>query len=201
MHSKKCFVPQHDIGNPGDYPNHNIAASFVLRHINVQFQPFLTHSAQIIKYLIWVSSFQFFNGIKAHFIQHRHPFRWYAMFTKSSSVAIFDFFSGRICGKNNTSCMVLWLVISITKRSIPIPKPDVGGMPYSSARRKSSSIAIASSSPRPANNNWSSKRSRWSIGSFNSEYALAISLPFTNSSKRSTKPSLYGAFWQAASFR
>jgi len=57
-----------------------------------------------------------------------------------------------------------------------MPKPEVGGMPYSSALKKSSSINLdASSSPRSANFNWASKRSRWSIGSFNSEYAFAIS--------------------------
>jgi hypothetical protein len=38
------------------------------------------------------------------------------------------------------------------KRSIPIPIPDVGGIPYSKALRKSSSInSVASSSPFAAN--------------------------------------------------
>ena len=42
--------------------------------------------------------------------------------------------------KNNTSCMEALLVKNMINRSIPIPIPDVGGIPYSSARRKSSSI-------------------------------------------------------------
>ena len=38
-------------------------------------------------------------------------------------------------------------VINITIRSMPIPIPPEGGMPYSRASRKSSSISLASSSP------------------------------------------------------
>ena len=41
------------------------------------------------------------------------------------------FTSGRICGKSSTSWIAVWPVMSITRRSIPIPMPDVGGMPYS----------------------------------------------------------------------
>ena len=104
-------------------------------------------------------------------------------------------FSGRICGKNNTSWMVLWPVISITRRSIPIPIPEVGGIPYSNARTKSLSIIIASSSPFSLSLICSSKRSSWSIGSFNSEYALHNSLPFTISSKRSVKSGLLRCFF------
>ena len=37
--------------------------------------------------------------------------------------------------------------MNIVRRSIPIPSPDVGGIPYSSARTKSMSMNIASSSP------------------------------------------------------
>ena len=47
------------------------------------------------------------------------------------------FFSGFICGKNNTSWMKVLPVINMTKRSIPIPIPDVGGIPYWRERRKS----------------------------------------------------------------
>ena len=54
---------------------------------------------------------------------------------------------GLICGKKSTSWMVGELVMNIVRRSIPIPSPDVGGIPYSSARTKSISMNIASSSP------------------------------------------------------
>ena len=37
--------------------------------------------------------------------------------------------------------------MNMVRRSIPIPSPDVGGIPYSSARTKSISMNIASSSP------------------------------------------------------
>ncbi len=52
-----------------------------------------------------------------------------------------------IVGNNNTS-RIAWLsVSSITRRSIPYPIPPVGGIPISSAFRKSSSVWLASSSP------------------------------------------------------
>ena len=56
-------------------------------------------------------------------------------------------FFGLICGKKRTSWIVGELVMNIVRRSIPIPSPDVGGIPYSRARTKSISINIASSSP------------------------------------------------------
>ena len=56
--------------------------------------------------------------------------------------------------------------------SMPIPKPAVGGIPYSIALKKSSSKTIASSSPLLLNSNCSSNLALWSIGSFNSENAL-----------------------------
>ena len=43
------------------------------------------------------------------------------------------YFCGRIAGNRITSRMVWLLVNSITIRSIPIPRPAVGGRPYSSA--------------------------------------------------------------------
>jgi hypothetical protein len=55
--------------------------------------------------------------------------------------------SGFICGKKRTSWMELWLVISMARRSMPMPMPEVGGMPYSRARTKSISMNMASSSP------------------------------------------------------
>ena len=56
-------------------------------------------------------------------------------------------FSGFICGKNKTSCIEALFVINIVNLSIPMPKPAVGGIPYSIALKKSSSKTIASSSP------------------------------------------------------
>ncbi len=47
--------------------------------------------------------------------------------------------------------------------------PPVGGMPCSRAKRKSSSIISASSSPAWSSLTCSSKRRRWSRGSFSSE--------------------------------
>ena len=46
-------------------------------------------------------------------------------------------FSGLIWGKNNTSCIEGWLVNSIHILSMPKPMPEVGGIPYSRARKKS----------------------------------------------------------------
>lgn len=43
-------------------------------------------------------------------------------------------YSGRIWGNNNTSLIEGESVSNITNRSIPIPSPAVGGIPYSSAR-------------------------------------------------------------------
>ena len=77
--------------------------------------------------------------------------------------------SGFIVGKRITSLMLTDSVISITSLSTPIPIPPVGGIPYSSAVRKSSSIILASSSPAARIASWCSKRFLWSIGSFNSE--------------------------------
>ena len=83
-------------------------------------------------------------------------------------------------------------VTSMASRSMPIPQPPVGGMPYSMARRKSSSMAWASPSPRRCISTCSSNRRRWSIGSFSSENALANSLPQMNSSNRSVRSGLSG---------
>ena len=55
--------------------------------------------------------------------------------------------SGFIVGKSKQSRMLAVSVSSITRRSTPMPKPPVGGMPYSKAHRKSSSTSQASSSP------------------------------------------------------
>ncbi|VVG70278.1 hypothetical protein PAP18089_01238 [Pandoraea apista] len=42
--------------------------------------------------------------------------------------------SRRKCGKSSTSRMFGLSVSSMIRRSMPIPQPPVGGMPYSSAR-------------------------------------------------------------------
>ena len=49
-------------------------------------------------------------------------------------------YRGRSVGKRMTSRMCVWSVRSMTSRSTPMPRPPVGGIPYSRARRKSSSI-------------------------------------------------------------
>jgi len=43
------------------------------------------------------------------------------------------FHSGRMCGNSKTSRIEAELVSSITRRSIPMPSPAVGGIPYSKA--------------------------------------------------------------------
>jgi hypothetical protein len=40
-----------------------------------------------------------------------------------------NYFSSRMCGYNSTSRMERWSVIIIVSRSIPIPKPPLGGIP------------------------------------------------------------------------
>ena len=54
-----------------------------------------------------------------------------------SSSSFLVTFSGRICGKKRTSWMVVWPVMNMVRRSIPMPRPEVGGIPYSRARTKS----------------------------------------------------------------
>lgn len=44
------------------------------------------------------------------------------------------FLSGRMCGKRMTSRMECLLVMSIVRRSTPMPMPAAGGMPYERAR-------------------------------------------------------------------
>src|SRR5690625_539831 len=56
-------------------------------------------------------------------------------------------------------------VMAINNRSIPIPSPPDGGIPYSIACRNSSSTPMASSSPRAASRACASKRSRCTTGS------------------------------------
>mmetsp|Transcript_2276 Transcript_2276/g.5251 ORF Transcript_2276/g.5251 Transcript_2276/m.5251 type:complete len:205 (-) Transcript_2276:1228-1842(-) len=97
--------------------------------------------------------------------------------------------SGFMAGKRITSLMVFLLVRNMARRSIPRPQPAVGGRPTSRASMKPSSMGWASSSPAALSFICSSKRARWSTGSFNSVYALASSLVATKSSKRSVRNS------------
>src|SRR5690606_8244327 len=59
-------------------------------------------------------------------------------------------------------------VSSMSTRSSPIPSPPMGGLAYSSARRKSSSSCIASTSPPAASRDCSVRRARWTSGSTSS---------------------------------
>ncbi len=58
---------------------------------------------------------------------------------------------GRIVGKRMISLMLWVSVKSIAKRSIPMPTPAAGGIPYSIASIKSSSLEFASLSPKTTN--------------------------------------------------
>ena len=62
----------------------------------------------------------------------------------------------------------------MTSRSMPMPMPPVGGMPYSRASRKSSSTCIASGSPAAARSDWATSRSRCSSGSVSSRVRRAL---------------------------
>ena len=76
-------------------------------------------------------------------------------------------------------------VTIITSLSIPIPSPPAGGIPYSNASTKSSSISFTSSLPRFFSLICFSNLSLWSIGSFNSLNAFPYSLPHINISNLS----------------
>lgn len=91
-------------------------------------------------------------------------------------------------GKARTSLMEYLSAMNMTRRSIPIPNPAVGGSPYSRLMQKFSSTSWASSSPWSFCLACSSNRNRWSKGSFNSVYALTISFLQTNASNRSHIP-------------
>ena len=58
---------------------------------------------------------------------------------------IYSFSFGFIRGNRITSRMLSAPVSIITRRSIPMPKPPAGGMPYLRALRKSSSTFCCSS--------------------------------------------------------
>src|ERR1035437_6296898 len=70
---------------------------------------------------------------------------------------------GRNCGNKMTSRRLSAPVSIMTSRSIPMPMPPAGGMPCSSASRKSSSTFWASAP------DCASSRLRCSRGSFSSE--------------------------------
>ena len=57
-----------------------------------------------------------------------------AGYPSAVDVVGFDPDTGRIAGNRITSRTEGWPVISMTRRSTPMPSPPVGGMPYSRAR-------------------------------------------------------------------
>src|SRR5207249_11427457 len=73
--------------------------------------------------------------------------------------------SGFMIGKRITSRIDGWSVNSITRRSMPTPRPPHGGRPYSTARRQSSSIGCASTFPASPNAARAPHRHRWPTGS------------------------------------
>src|SRR4030042_2574029 len=98
--------------------------------------------------------------------------------------------SGFNCGNNITSLIDCELVSNITSLSIPIPSPAAGGIPYSRALTKSSSIQCAASSPCALASTCVSNLCLCSIGSISSENALAISLDVMNNSNLSASAGL-----------
>src|ERR1019366_957274 len=76
--------------------------------------------------------------------------------------------TGLTSGKRTVS-RTLAPVSMMSSRSIPMPSPPLGGMPYSSACRKSSSSCIASGSPPAASRDCAVSRARSSTGSTSSE--------------------------------
>jgi hypothetical protein len=77
--------------------------------------------------------------ITIHFRHKKRP--------RISAASFMDQSRWRICGKSRTSRIEGEFVSNMTSLSIPIPSPPVGGIPYSSASMKSSSIIWASSFP------------------------------------------------------
>ena len=106
----------------------------------------------------------------------------------------FPSLSGFIVGNKITSRIVSLPVKSITKRSIPIPIPPAGGIPYSKASTKSISISLASSLPSSLSFSWFSNLSYWSIGSLSSVNAFAYSLPIINNSNLWVNLGSFGSF-------
>ena len=99
---------------------------------------------------------------------------------QNQAFSAFQFSKGFIVGNRITSRMELAPHSSMAQRSMPKPRPPVGGMPYSSAMTKSSSIMLASSSPWARFSACALKRWYWSMGSLSSEKALPISQPQMN---------------------
>lgn len=96
---------------------------------------------------IWVETFSSFEGAEKRLlfllsleIESRY---FLYLLTRDSFINYRSF----IIGKRITSLIFSWSVNNITKRSMPMPIPPAGGMPYSSASMKSLSISLASSSP------------------------------------------------------
>src|SRR4051794_19134727 len=95
----------------------------------------------------------------------------------------------RRAGNRITSRIASLPASTIVSRSIPIPQPPVGGMPYESASTKSGSPGSASSAPASRSASCIAKRWACSSASFSSLNALANSIPPTTASKRSTSVS------------
>jgi len=86
----------------------------------------------------------------------------------NTKLKVFQFF-GFIKGKRITSRREFELVSKAVKRSIPMPKPAAGGIPYSNASTKSLSIRCASVKPCLNNSSCSLNRAACSTGLFCSE--------------------------------
>ena len=110
----------------------------------------------------------------------------------SAGFAAFGMSRGFIVGNRITSLIESQPVSSMAQRSMPMPRPPVGGMPYSRAFMKSVSIMPASSSPLARSSTCFSNLCFWSMGSFSSEKALPISLRQMKSSKRSVSRGSFG---------
>ena len=99
------------------------------------------------------------------------------MIFRGSFYSAKTYFLGFIVGKRITSLIVGLSVSSITSLSTPMPRPPVGGRPYSSAVTKSSSTcALQPGSCALFSFTCFTKRSFWSMGSLSSENALPNSL-------------------------
>src|SRR5439155_72553 len=92
----------------------------------------------------------------------------------------------RRAGKRITSRIASLPVMAIVSRSIPIPQPPVGGIPYESASTKSGSPGSDSSAPASRSASCIATRCACSSASLSSLNAFANSIPATTHSNRST---------------
>ena len=73
------------------------------------------------------------HQVVAGFLDYSHPVFGDAQLCVSCRSISGVTFSGRICGKKSTSWIKDSPVINMVRRSMPIPMPDVGGIPYCNA--------------------------------------------------------------------